>query len=402
MANNPFAPPQRSQLADTAHRFPDVLNQDPDLRLPYPQQQQQQQQYAPQYQQPQQTGYLQPQGTGFGAGGGGYSGQGGGQLYSPGAGAYVGGLSPGGAYQQQYGQGQYGQPGGGGYGGGFGGQPSPSPSVSFSTADLDPYSSLSQLNPSSTPSGQQQGQGGQGGGGGGTLLAVQQTQSHPRQFVHENKAQLMTWDEYSWKQLLSRVDALREAWETRLAGIKAAANQGADPTLVDALRRDAENYVDSIHAAKMQLSEVKSGWRHSTDAASKARVREALNAGLSSLPEYPQPLSPSSLGGAFHDASRKSGIMAQFGASQQPQYPQQTGYMQPQQTGFSQQQQQQYLQQAGYMQPQQTGFGGYGGGGMGMGVQQQMQPQMTGYMPQQQQQTGYNPYGQQQGGGGYY
>lgn len=187
--NNPFAQPPRSQLQDTAQRFPDILAEDPDLRQPqqqgfYPQQQQQQPQYQQQqytgFQQPQQTGYgqqgggayLQPQGTGFG-GGGGYGG---------------GGLSPGGyQQQQQQPQQQFYQP-----------QPSPS-----SYADLDPYSSLSAFasQPSPSPSGQQSQQ-----QGGGTLLAVQQTQSHPRQFVQENKAALTAWDDYAWKQLLGRVD----------------------------------------------------------------------------------------------------------------------------------------------------------------------------------------------------
>lgn len=32
------------------------------------------------------------------------------------------------------------------------------------------------------------------------------------------------------------------------------------------------------------MNEVKTGWKHSTDPASKARVREALNAGLSAMP----------------------------------------------------------------------------------------------------------------------
>jgi hypothetical protein len=53
----------------------------------------------------------------------------------------------------------------------------------------------------------------------------------------------MSWDEYSWKQLFSRVDALREAWEQRVAGIKAAQNQGADPTSVEQLRRESESNV---------------------------------------------------------------------------------------------------------------------------------------------------------------
>ncbi|GAA5893621.1 hypothetical protein JCM6882_007863 [Rhodosporidiobolus microsporus] len=387
--NNPFAAPPRTQQTDAANRFPDVLNQDPDLQLPH-YQQQPQQQYGQQYggyaqqQQPQlgiqttgfqqqphqQSSFLSPQGTGFGA------------------------PSP-----------SYG--GAGGYGGGGYGQPSPQPA--FNTSDLDPYASLGAL---SGPTGvssfggggqpQQQQQGGAGGGGAGaTLLQVQQTQSHPRQFVQENKAQLMLWEEYAWKQLLGRVDALREAWETRKAGIQAAANQGADPTSADHLRKQADNYVDSCHAAKMQLDEVKTGWRHSTDAASKARVREALNAGLSSLPEYPPPLHPSELGGAFHRQAeqswQKNSIMSQFSAGPSSSYQQQ----QPQQTGY----QQQGYGGGGMMQPQQTGYGG--GGGYG-GMQQQMQPQMTGYMPQQQ--TGFGGqggYGAGMGGyggqqGGYY
>lgn len=76
-----------------------------------------------------------------------------------------------------------------------------------------------------------------------SILQVTQTQSHPRQFVSENKAALMAWDDYAWKQLFTRVDALREAWEQRVAGIKAAANQGADPTSVESLKRDAESHV---------------------------------------------------------------------------------------------------------------------------------------------------------------
>ena len=75
-------------------------------------------------------------------------------------------------------------------------------------------------------------------------MQVQQTQSHPRQFVQENKQGLMSWDEYSWKQLFFRVDALREAWESRVLGIKAVGNQGsADPVNVEQLKREAESNV---------------------------------------------------------------------------------------------------------------------------------------------------------------
>ncbi|GAA6023337.1 hypothetical protein JCM10207_005751 [Rhodosporidiobolus poonsookiae] len=383
--NNPFAKPPQTQVDSAAARFPDVLSQDPDLRLPHLQTQGQQygQQHAGSYLQPQQTGYQQPQSP-YGQ-----------APHSPFGGQPYLQQQPTGYQQPQptgYGQqGQYlaqqptgyggggqpspyGQPGGGGYGGGFPQQQQQQPSFS----DLDPYASLGALgstqNQGGSSYGQQSAQGQGQGQGGGTLLAVQQTQSHPRQYVQENKAQLMLWDEYSWKQLFQRVDALREAWEIRKAGIQAAANQGADPTAVDHLRRQTDNHIDSIHAAKMQLNEVKEGWRHSTDVASKARVREALNAGLSSLPEYPPPIHPHELGGAFarqaDDTFRKSSIMSQFSAPQQAFQPQQTGY-----GGGGMQ-----------MQPQQTGYGGgYGGGGQGM----------SGYIPQQQ--TGFYP-----GGGQFY
>lgn len=154
----------------------------------------------------------------------------------------------------------------------------------------------------------------------------------------------------------------------------------------------------------MQLAVVKEGWRHSTDPASKARVREALNAGLSSLPEYPPPLSPEQLGGQYHQRAwedqRKSGIMSGYGAGQMQSQP--TGYgggggMQSQPTGYG----------GGYgggMQPQQTGYGGAGGYG---GQQQQgYQSQQTGFGGVQPQQTGYGAFGGQQqgypGGGQYY
>ncbi|GAA5936748.1 hypothetical protein JCM1841_001986 [Sporobolomyces salmonicolor] len=381
--NNPFAHSPQSVVDATAQRFPDVLASDPSLQqgqhqaysqppLPqsqYQQQQQQQQPYLqqqytgfqPQQQQlhPQQTGYphpyaLAPQQTGFG-----------------------GGASPYGASPSY-------------------GQPSPAPQMSYQTADLDPYAALGALphqQQSTSGSSSSAGQPAQG-----AFLEIPQTQSHPRQYVQENKQGLMAWDEYAWKQLLNRLDALREAWEHRQAGLKAAANQGADPFSVEQLQRQASEYIDSIHAAKMQLNEVKSGWRHSTDAASKARVREALNAGLSSLPDYPPPVSPEQLGGAFYrqasESYRKQSILSQFNAPSQPQYgaqqPQPTGYgIQPQPTGYG-----------GGLQPQQTGYGmgmqqtGYGGmGGMGM------QPQPTGYV--QPQQTGYYGGGAGGMGGGY-
>ncbi|GAA5989917.1 hypothetical protein JCM11641_002810 [Rhodosporidiobolus odoratus] len=349
--NNPFAKQPQTELQNTAQRFPDVLSQDPDLQQPpYPQHQhpyhqQLQSQYSgyqPQqqiqsvpfqtlYTPSQQSSYLSPQQTGYAPSS--YS------AHSPSS---------------------------------YGTQLQPTQHTSF--PDLDPYASLGTLTSQSGPSsggGEQPGQ--------GALLHVQQTQSHPRRYVQEAKAQLTSWDTYAWRQLLNRVDALREAWETRKSGLQAAANQGGEPTSVEQLRQKADSYVDSIHAAKMQLAEVQQGWRHSTDPASKARVREALNAGLSSLPEYPPPVLPQELGGAFYrraeDSYRKSTIMSQYSASQQqPQY-----QIQPQATGFG--------GFHGGVSNQPTGYGGYP-----QQQQQQtelggLQPQMTGYIPQQQ--TGY-------------
>ena len=33
-----------------------------------------------------------------------------------------------------------------------------------------------------------------------------QKEPHPRAYVNQNKAQLMAWDTYAWKQLLNKLD----------------------------------------------------------------------------------------------------------------------------------------------------------------------------------------------------
>lgn len=113
---------------------------------------------------------------------------------------------------------------------------------------------------------------------------------------------------FRWKQLLNRTDVrhldalpgllaqsvvlqgLREAWEARKQAVLAATGKGGDDYMVEALRKQAESNIgasdapslvmepvadllghsDSIHASKLQLSEVQAGWRHSTDPASCA------------------------------------------------------------------------------------------------------------------------------------
>ncbi|KAK4056943.1 hypothetical protein OIO90_001843 [Microbotryomycetes sp. JL221] len=386
--NNPFAPQPQTSVEATASRYPDVSGE---LQQYSQQQQSQPTGYGQYQQQPQATGYNQ----GYGQPQPQQQQQ---QQFQPQSSLtpqYTG-FQPQSSFGQQlqHQQSQYGQQqqqyGGAGQGA--------SPQVSFSVNDLDPYSGLSQIGTNNTNMGSQTGQQQQRQAA-QTLLHVQQTQSHPRQYVHDNKHLLMTWDDYAWKQLLSRVDSLREGWEQRKSSISSLGNQGADPTSIDQLRKDADNYIDSCHAAKMQLAEVKEGWRHSTDAASKARVREALNAGLASLPEYPPALQPEQLGGAFHQRAyedhRKQSIMSSFSTGpsnnfgQQQQQPQQQSFapgmgmsMQPQQTGYYGQQQQQQQPMYG----QQTGYGA------GIGMQQ------TGYPS-----LGYGGgYPQQGGAGGYY
>jgi hypothetical protein len=46
-------------------------------------------------------------------------------------------------------------------------------------------------------------------------------------------------------------------------------------------------YTDDITAAYLQMQEVYSSYRQSPDPSSKKRVRDCLNAGLRSLPDWP-------------------------------------------------------------------------------------------------------------------
>ncbi|KAI5477748.1 hypothetical protein MNV49_005937 [Pseudohyphozyma bogoriensis] len=400
--NNPFAQRPQSVAEQTASRFPDLQGEVSSMEQ---QRMYEQQQAAYQYQQP--TGFQQQQSFQ-----GGYGQQ---QLH-----AQPTGFSPASSFGQQlqsqptgyggrYGQ-QNSQQGGmmgqqqGGYGGGMGGyggqQPQQQQQTTTTFQDLDPYANLGNLGSSSGGGGG----GGQGGAAGQQSMSSNLSQAggggavHPRTYVQQYRNELMTWDAFHWKQLLNRLDELRIAWESRKTAIIDAGRQGGDPSQIEALRKQADMNVDGIHAAKFQLSEVQAGWQHSTDPASKARVREALNAGLTSLPEYPPALSPDQLGGSFgqrmNDDFRKQSIMSGFSTpSPQPGMgvmPQQTGYgggMGYQQTGYGGQQQQvpqfQQSQQTGY--PGQQGQFGQQGGFLGA--------QPTGYYPGQ---------GQQGYGGGYY
>ncbi|RDX57278.1 hypothetical protein OH76DRAFT_1395079 [Lentinus brumalis] len=133
---------------------------------------------------------------------------------------------------------------------------------------------------------------------------------HPREYVQAHKAELESWDSYSWKQVQNSFEELKRAWEIRKGELEArlralggaglfsgggygggmyggAAQQYAQ---LENMAKEAGLHVDSIAASSFQMQEVFSGYRQSGDIASKRRVREAINAALASLPDWPQPM----------------------------------------------------------------------------------------------------------------
>ncbi|KAI1796827.1 hypothetical protein LXA43DRAFT_878463 [Ganoderma leucocontextum] len=135
---------------------------------------------------------------------------------------------------------------------------------------------------------------------------------HPREYVQHHKAELETWDPYSWKQAQNCFDDLKRAWEARKgelephlralggAGLFGGGGgyggmYGGNPAAqqysqVENMVKEATLNIDSIAASSFQMQEVFAGYRQSSDVASKRRVREAINAALTSLPDWPQPL----------------------------------------------------------------------------------------------------------------
>ncbi|CAE7171737.1 unnamed protein product [Rhizoctonia solani] len=167
------------------------------------------------------------------------------------------------------------------------------PSNYNAVADLDPYSSLSNA---SFTSNQHQSQSQPQYSTSGSQPQTQHG-DHPRAFVQKFKTELEQWDPAAWKQVMLRIADLRSAWEVRKRDLNSAL-EGArfngwtpgEMQQCQAMVREAGDNVDICHASEFQLKEVQSGYRHSTDPSSKSRVRDALNAGFRSLPEYPPPL----------------------------------------------------------------------------------------------------------------
>lgn len=144
---------------------------------------------------------------------------------------------------------------------------------------------------------------------------------HPREYIRKHKAELETWDQYAWKQALNTFDALKDAWAARRKEVEERiiqvqrdygyTGQQEVQRLQDVKRQAGSNFgklcsfcvlivvvvvtllsdgfivSDSVTASSFQLHEVFQGYRQSADHASKRRVREATNAALSSLPDWP-------------------------------------------------------------------------------------------------------------------
>jgi hypothetical protein len=165
--------------------------------------------------------------------------------------------------------------------------------------------------------------------------------THPRDVIRTHKSGLEAWDTYSWKQLFSACDALKQAWSARKQQAEGIVLQygghsdpglfGPDPAFgynsqvegwkqVRALSLDprvvcvhvhigitgaqgcersfrcvvrcrvcarSDGSLDTVAASTFQLHEVFNSYRQSGDQASKQRVRESCNAAVKGLPDWP-------------------------------------------------------------------------------------------------------------------
>ncbi|KAI0635951.1 hypothetical protein C8Q77DRAFT_1100546 [Trametes polyzona] len=166
-------------------------------------------------------------------------------------------------------------------------------------AEFDPYSQnqgMQQQAGFQTPGAPAQGPGG-----------AQNKRQHPREYVQSHKTELEAWDSYTWKQAQNSFEDLKSAWEARKTELEARlramggaglfgggggmyGNPAQQYAQIENMVKEAGLHVDTVAAGAFQMQEVFDGYRQSGDVASKRRVREAINAALSSLPDWPQPL----------------------------------------------------------------------------------------------------------------
>ncbi|KAL7006495.1 hypothetical protein EMMF5_003916 [Cystobasidiomycetes sp. EMM_F5] len=390
MTNNPFALPTQESLA--ASRFP-AVDVPQSSSFGYGQQQQQQpmqQQYSgygqPSYaqQQPQQgTMYSQPSGSM--------------QYQQPQAtGAFQPQSSFGQYLQSQGGTVNFGVPQSSQYSGSMAHQAGssafytaqPQPLNNQHVADLDPYSGRygqqqqqpqqQQYGYAPSPQPPQQQQQQQPSFSQNQQPPQENFGEHPRHFMRANASVLETWDKTAWARVRALLSQLEKSWESRKRSVMEwqTWNLGSDDRdEVEKLRKEADNNIDVIAAYTIQIKEVFENYRHSSDQSSRAQVKQAMNLGLSSLPDWPATLSPPP-----KLADNQPGRTSLFDPAPQQQQQQQPQQFY-QQSGYQQQQQPMYAQQTGYPQQQQP-------------QQQQMmyayaqQPMNTGYG----QQGMYRPY----------
>jgi len=168
-------------------------------------------------------------------------------------------------------------------------------------SQFDPYASIGQ-----GWNGENQMQNAPGSAGGGPVSTSTSPSGnpHPREYLRTHKVEIEAWDTYAWKQLLNAFDALKESWEGRtkeldgkIGQLQAQLQYGGggyysgqiqqEGSRLQGLLKEAQSHFDSVAASSFQMHEVFQGYRQSADPASKRRVREASNAALQGLPDWP-------------------------------------------------------------------------------------------------------------------
>jgi len=114
---------------------------------------------------------------------------------------------------------------------------------------------------------------------------------HPLKYIYSNKSELEKWNPSAWAGAVNSFVSLQEAWEThrkRCTDAQLAPYVSiAQRSRLQELQKSAEQNIDTVAAATLQLSEVKDRYRSSMDFSGRDQVRQALNAALKNLPSWP-------------------------------------------------------------------------------------------------------------------
>nr|GAT60776.1 predicted protein [Mycena chlorophos] len=128
-------------------------------------------------------------------------------------------------------------------------------------------------------------------------------QLHPREYIKINKLGVESWDSATWSHLLGAFEALSSAWNARKQDILsnvanlqqqlpyayayAPGQLQQEIARLQTMAKEAESNHDSVAASSFQMREVFENYRSTSNVATKSRVREASNAALASLPDWP-------------------------------------------------------------------------------------------------------------------